>query len=136
MGVAEHPNVEFARGVYTAMASGNMEWMADHMHGDAVFHQTGKFPTAGTYHGRDAIFAHIGEFMQLVAGNFAIEAHDILGTENHAVALIKVAIQYKGKSFAFDEAHVFHIESGKLRELWAVPQDPYQVDAFFAAADS
>ena len=128
------PAVDFAQSLYDAMARGDMPWMQEHMHPDAVFHQTGRFPTAGTYRGRDAVFGHLGEFMQLVEGKFSIETHDFVDSDEHLVALIRVTIGYKGRSLDFDEAHIFHLEDGKVREMWAVPQDPYAVDAFFAEA--
>jgi len=125
-------SIDFARSLYGALATGDMAWMYEHMHPDAVFHQTGRFPTAGTYHGRDAVFAHLGEFMALVEGKFSIETHDVLASDEHLVALISVTIGYKGRTLVFDEAHIFHLEDGRVTQMWAVPQNPYEVDAFFA----
>ncbi len=124
--------IEFARSLYEAMARGDMPWMYEHMHPDAVFHQTGRFPTAGTYRGRDAVFGHLGEFMQLVEGNFSIDVHDIAASDQHLVALIRVTVGYGSRRLEFDEAHIFHLMDGKVTEMWAVPQNPYKVDAFFA----
>ena len=129
-------HVDFARSLYDAMARGDLAWMQEHMHPDAVFHQTGRFPTAGSYNGREAIFGHLGEFMQLVEGKFSIEPHDFVDSDEHLVALIRVAIEYKGRVLEFDEAHVFHLDDGKVAEMRAVPQNPYAVDAFFAEADA
>lgn len=129
-----HPNAELAEQAYKAIASGDIPWLEAHTSPDVVFHQGGRFPTAGTYRGRDAMFAHMMEFMTLVEGNFSIEVHDILANDDHVVALVKVHIAKGGRKLAFDEAHVWHVTDGRMVEMWSVLQDPYEVDEFFAAA--
>ena len=127
-----HPNEDLAREAYRAMSTGDIPWLEAHTHPDVVFYQGGRFPTAGTYKGRDALFAHFMEFMQLVDGNFSIELHDVLANDDHVVALIGVTIGKEGRELTFDEAHVWHIRDGLMTQMWAVPQDPYVVDEFFA----
>jgi len=131
--VAAHPNETFAREAFAAIAGGDTEWLEAHMHPDVVFHQGGRFPTAGTYHGRDAVFGHMMEFFSLVDFSMKIDLHDVLATEDHTVALVRVAIDYQGRHLDFDEAHIWHVREGQATEMWAVPKDPYEVDAFFAA---
>jgi ketosteroid isomerase-like protein len=131
--MAEHPNATFAREAFDAIAGGDVDWLQAHMHEDAVFHQGGRFPTAGTYAGRDAVFGHMMEFFTLVDFSMQTVLHDIAATDDHAVSLITVSIDYKGRHLDFDEAHVWHITDGTVTEMWAVPVDPYVVDEFFAA---
>ncbi len=132
----EHPNARFAREAFDAMARGDTDWLGSHMHPDVVFHQGGRFPTAGTYEGRDAVFGHMMEFFALVDFSMKIAVHDIAATDDHAVALVQVSIDHQGRHLDFDEAHVWHIRDELAAEMWAVPKDPYEVDAFFAAAPS
>jgi ketosteroid isomerase-like protein len=131
--MAEHPNAVLAREAFDAMARGDVEWLQAHMHEDVVFHQGGRFPTAGTYSGRDAVFGHMMEFFTLVDFSMQTAVHDIAATDDHAVSLITVSIDYQGRRLDFDEAHVWHISNGVTTEMWAVPVDPYAVDDFFAA---
>jgi ketosteroid isomerase-like protein len=131
--VTEHPNAQFARDAFDAMARGDTDWLQSHMHPDVVFHQGGRFPTAGTYTGRDAVFGHMMEFFTLVDFSMKTDVHDIAATGHHAVSLVRVSIDYQGRHLDFDEAHIWHVHDGLVTEMWAVPRDPYEVDAFFAA---
>jgi ketosteroid isomerase-like protein len=128
----EHPNAQIAREAFDAMARGDVDWLQAHMHPDVVFHQGGRFPTAGTYEGRDAVFGHMMEFFALVDFSMKIAVHDIAATDDHAVSLVQVSIDYQGRHLDFDEAHVWHIRDGVATEMWGVPKDPYAVDEFFA----
>jgi hypothetical protein len=127
-------NIDFVRQAYDAMARADVEWMVAHMHPDVVFTQGGRFPTAGTYHGPDAVLGHFIEFMTMVEGNFAMAPHDFLGSDDRVATLLTVTITLGGRTFDFDELHVFRIADGFLVEMHAIPIDPYAVDEFFASA--
>lgn len=128
-----HPNEELARQAFEAIASGNSEWLDAHMADDVDFFQGGRFPTAGRYSGKDAVFGHMMEFFTLVDFSMKLAPHDVLANDEHTVALVTVSIDYQGRHLDFDEAHVWHIRNGKVTAMWAVPKDPYEVDEFFAA---
>ena len=130
--MTDHPNAVFARDAFDAIGRGDTHWLAEHMHPDVVFHQGGRFPTAGTYEGRDAVFGHMMEFFTLVDFSMKIAVHDIAATDEHAMALVRVSIDHQGRHLDFDEAHIWHVRDGVATEMWAVPKDPYEVDAFFA----
>jgi ketosteroid isomerase-like protein len=132
--VDEHPNAGFARDAFDAIGRGDVDWLQAHMHPDVVFHQGGRFPTAGTYAGRDAVFAHMMEFFTLVDFTMQTELHDVAATDDHALSLVRVSVDYEGRHLDFDEVHVWHVHHGLAVEMWAVPKDPYEVDAFFAGA--
>jgi len=63
-----------------------------------------------------------------------VTVHDIAATDDHAVSLVRVSIDYQGRHLDFDEAHIWHVRDGVATDMWAVPKDPYEVDAFFAAS--
>jgi len=128
-----HPNESFARDAFAAINAADVPWLQAHTHDDVVFHQGGHFPTAGVYEGRDALFGHFMEFMQLVEGKFSMELHDVLANDDHAVLLVAVTIGKGGRELTFNETHVWHIRDGLAVEMWAIPVDPYAVDEFFAA---
>src|SRR5213593_3503940 len=125
-------NVELVRKAYTAISTGDIPWIQEHTSPDVVFFQGGRFPTAGTFPSRDAMFGHYMEFMQMVEGQFSIEVRDVLASDEHAVGLASVTIKRGDEAITFDEAHVFRIADGLVVEMWALPKDPYEVDAFFA----
>ena len=127
-----HPNEELARVAYRAMTTGDVPWLEAHTHPDVRFFQGGRFPTAGAYEGRDALFGHFMEFVTLVEGNFALDLHDVLVNDDHVVALLNVTIAKGGKELSFPEVHVWHVKDGLMTEMWAIPQDPYPIDEFLA----
>jgi ketosteroid isomerase-like protein len=130
--MSEHANATFARDAFDAIGRGDVEWLQAHMDPNVVFHQGGRFPTAGTYVGRDAVFGHMMEFFALVDFSMKIAVHDVAATDDHAVSLVKVSIDHRGRHLDFDEVHIWHVHDGVATEMWAVPKDPYEVDAFFA----
>src|SRR4051812_2041350 len=112
--MSEHPNAVFARRAYEAMATGDIPWMMEHTAEDVVFHQGGRFPSAGTYEGRDAMFGHHAEFMGMVDGAFRIDVHDVLATDDHAAGVVSVTIEKGGRSLTFGEVHLFRVRDGLL----------------------
>jgi ketosteroid isomerase-like protein len=126
-------NRAFVERAYQAMASGDIPWMQEHTADDVLFRQNGRFPTAGTYQGRDAMLGHFMEFMTLVDGNFSIDAVDLLTSEDRVAALIKVTIGKDGRELTFDEVHLWRVQDDRLVEMEAIPFSPYVVDEFFAA---
>lgn len=125
-------NIEFAQAAYKAMAAADMEWLVAHTHPDVVFQQGGRFPTAGTYHGRDALFGHFGEFMALVRGEFALEPHDFLASHERVAVHLTVTLGSGDNRFQFDEVHLWRVSGDQVVEMHAIPFDPYAVDAYFA----
>ncbi|HEX6393411.1 MAG TPA: nuclear transport factor 2 family protein [Acidimicrobiales bacterium] len=130
--MSEHPNAAFARSAFDAMGRGDTDWLFAHMDPEVVLHQGGRFPTAGTHRGRDAVFGHMMEFFTLVDFSMKTRVHDIAATDEHTISLVQVSIDFQGRHLDFDEAHVWHVRDGKAVEMWAVPKDPYTVDEFFA----
>ena len=132
--MSEHPNAVLAREAFDAIVRGDTDWLVAHMDPEVVLHQGGRFPTAGTYTGRDAVFGHMLEFFSLVDFSMKIAVHDIAATDEHAVSLVQVSVDHQGRHLDFDEVHIWHIHAGKAIEMWAVPKDPYAVDSFFAGS--
>lgn len=124
-------NIEFAQRAYQAMVAADMAWMVEHTDPDVLFVQGGRFPTAGTFRGRDAMFGHYGEFMAMVGGQFQMAAHDFLASDERVAVYLTVTIGSGDDSVEFDELHLWRVVDDRLVELHAVPLDPYEVDAYF-----
>src|SRR3954452_18719104 len=119
MGTTE--NLEFVRQAYDAMARADIPWMQEHTAPDVVSRQGGRFPTAGTYKGRDAMFGHFMEFMTLVDGKFTLDLIDVLASDERAAAVLSVTIEYEGRQLRFDEVHLWRLDGNKLVEMHALP---------------
>lgn len=124
-------HIQFAQRAYQAMADADMAWMTEHCHPDVLFVQGGRFPTAGTYQGRDAMFGHYGEFMAMIGGQFQLSPIEFLGGDERVAVYLTVTIGTGDDRLEFDELHLWRIVDDRLVEMHAVPLDPYAVDAYF-----
>jgi ketosteroid isomerase-like protein len=127
-------NVALVQAAYEAMTTGDVAWLQEHTHPDVVFQQGGRFPTAGTFAGRDAMFGHMMEFLAMVEGRFSLAPRDFMASDDRVAVLLTVTVGVGGRELAFDELHVFTVSDGLVVDMRAIPLDPYAVDEFFAGA--
>jgi uncharacterized protein len=126
-------NIASLRKGYEAFQTGNLDLLRDELFApDIVWHEPGRHQTSGDYRGIDAVIANFLKSFELTDGTFKVEVHDILGSDDHAVALGTVSAQRNGKSLSEPYAHVCHFRDGKLSEAWIVDYDLHTVDEFFA----
>ena len=125
--MAEHPNIELARGLVDALNRGETEALAASLADDVVWHYIG-----GTepIRGKAAIL----ESMAPSAGDYKITGtvHDVIANDEHTVALIEATATRDGKTFTYRTAEVMHVKDGKITERWAFSDDTAAIAAFFA----
>lgn len=126
-------NIAALRRGYEAFQTGNLDLLRDELFDpDIVWHSPGRHMLAGEFRGVDAVIASFVKQFEETGGTFKVEVHDILGSDNHAVALATVSAERNGKSMNEPYAHVCHFRDGKLTEAWILDFDPYKADEFFA----
>jgi ketosteroid isomerase-like protein len=130
--VAEHPNVQRLRDAYAAFSKGDIDRVTQEWSSDIVWHVGGNSPLAGDYKGQEEIVGFFGKILELGGGSFAIEVHDVLANDDHAVVLVHETGKRDGKTLDTDSAHVFHLKDGKTTEFWAMPTDQASEDAFWS----
>jgi ketosteroid isomerase-like protein len=130
MGAAE--NAELVRRGYEAFNSGDMAALNELFAEDAVWHVTGSGPLAGTKQGRDAILAYFGELGSRSQGSFQAVVQDIVGGENHTVALQQSRGEANGKSLDVATAIAFVLRDGKVVEGREFFEDTAKWDDFWA----
>ncbi len=69
---------------------------------------------------------------EMSGGTFSVETHDVLASDEHAVALFRVRGEREGKTLDQPAVQVFHIEGGKVKEVWTHPLDQYAADEFWS----
>ena len=90
--MAEHPNVEAARAGLEAFMKGDLETFAASVADDATWRVPGSHRFAGTFEGRATIMAR---FQELAAAGNAValdEIHDVVGGDDHVVALVRTSV--------------------------------------------
>src|ERR1017187_1567108 len=80
-------NADVVRRGYAAFSTGDMATLSELFADDAVWHVPGSGSLSGVKNGRDAILAFFGELMARSGGTIKITLHDVIGGEEHTVAL-------------------------------------------------
>jgi uncharacterized protein len=130
--MTEHPNAEPIRRSFDAFASGDMATMRSLVAEDTVWHIPGRGPLAGDHYGRDAVFEMFGRLVQASEGTFTQKLHDVLASQDHAVALTYATARRGDHDYDSQDVWVFHLRGGEIAEAWWRPGDLYAADEFWA----
>ena len=99
---------------------------------DAVWSVPGGGVMAGTYEGREAIFAFLARLPRETDGTYRPELIDVLASESRAAALYRARGTRRGRTLELDQVLLFRIENGLVRHVLALPSDPDAFEAFWA----
>jgi len=70
--------------------------------------------------------------MELSAGAFSIDVHNVLADGDLVVALVTVNAQRNGVSASFPEVHVWKMKNGKATEFREYQGDEQREDRFWS----
>ena len=73
-----------------------------------------------------------GWLAHLSGGTHRIELHDVIGNDDHVVALHTTRAERAGKQLEISVVQVFHVRDGKVTEAWTHHGDLYTMDEFWA----
>ena len=125
----EHSNVTLVRKAIDALNAGYMQGMADALADDVVWHEIGN---PEPVRGKAALAARLsgvgGEY------EFSGTAHDVVGNDDHVVALAETTVQHAGRTITYRTAEIFHVKDGKIAERWAFSDDTGAINDFFGGA--
>jgi ketosteroid isomerase-like protein len=124
-------NEDVMRRYGEAWRAGNYAGMQDLMDDGVVLHLFGHSPLAGTFRGKKEL-ADIVRIIQEITDRKLIELHDILVGEHHAAALVVESMKRHGKTVELERVFVYHLENGKITEVWIFDQDQNAVDALWS----
>lgn len=118
-----------------AMAAGDMDALAATFHPDAVWHQPRANQVSGDHVGPDAILAHLGRFMQLSGGTFALETES--ATESGS--LVSATVRFRAQRAGHEDldqhgVDVFRVADGRIAEVWLMSEDQEAEDRFWGTA--
>ncbi len=131
--MAEHPNAGLIRRMHEAFAKGDyIATLTELFSEDIVWHLPGRGPLAGDHLGRDAVFAAMREFERLSGRTIRTEVHDILASDEHAVALLRATARRGEKRYDALEMDVYHVRDGKVTEFWSFAEDQRVTDEFWS----
>ena len=127
-----HPNEDLIRSGYNAFASGDMDTLRQVFAPDAVWHTPGRSLLAGDHRGIDAILGFFAQTMELTAGTFRAELHDVVAGDQHGVGLHRSRGERQGRTLEDRSVLVFHVRDGKATEVWQYVEDQDAFDQFLS----
>ena len=115
-----------------AMAAGDMAALAATFSPDAVWHQPGANQVSGDHIGPDAIIAHLGRFMELSGGTFALETESATESGDLVSATVRFRAQREGQPDLDQHGvDVFRVADGRIAEVWLISEDQAAEDRFW-----
>ncbi|CAN5775844.1 hypothetical protein BH24CHL4_BH24CHL4_23600 [soil metagenome] len=99
---------------------------------DIVVHVNGRNVLSGTFVGKERFLqTQQWIFLEHDSGVDVVEFHDLLISDEHAVALIEERAHRGVAALQYRRALIFHVVNGQISELWSVAEDPYALDQFW-----
>lgn len=128
----EHPNAVAYRRTVDAFRAGDREVLEQLLAPDVVWHVPGANRLAGVVRGREALFEWFERLREATDGTFSIQEHEVLGNEEHVVALSRLSAVRDGVTVPVDVVSVFHYRDGVQLERWFHPVDGEAWDRMLA----
>jgi hypothetical protein len=128
-----HPNAAVLRRYVEAQLAGDAATSLATYADDMVMHVAGRSPHAGTYHGPDGYLDFVTRVHQDTDGAVEIlDIHDILGSDDHAVLLVRERFSRNGRSVETNRVVVYELRDERIVEIWTYDSDQYAYDELFA----
>jgi len=122
-----HPNELLARREIELINAGDSEALDNLYTDDLVIHYPGRNPLAGSHPVQEFLATFQTVFK---GGTLKRELHDALGTDDHAVQLLRVTASVGARSHSWNAVAVMHVRDGKFCEAWLHVDDQYALDDF------
>jgi ketosteroid isomerase-like protein len=117
------------RRLYEARARGDLEGAASFLAWDVEWHEPYEY--LGSLKGRDAVMTAIRQSMAQTHGTFRLDLHDVLASDEHVVALVRIAAGRHGQRKTGKVVGIFHVRDGLIQEVWfATDEDVEAVSEF------
>lgn len=115
-----------------ALRSGDMAALADTLADTIVWHQPGSHQLAGDHSGPEAVMAHLGRFMELSGGTFALVPDVVTESGNLVSMTVHFSAQRAGaKDLDQRGVDIFRVENGRIAEVWLISEDQTAEDQFW-----
>ena len=115
-----------------AATTGDMAALAATLSPDVVWHQPGDNPLSGDHVGPDAVVAHLGRFMQLSSGTFALSTESVIEAGDLVATTVRFSASRPGRTDLDQRGvDVFRVVDGRIAEVWLISEDQDDEDAFW-----
>lgn len=129
--MARAENEALVRSIFDAFAQKRGFALRDVFADDAIWTVPGSGSMAGTFSGREEIFAFLGRLPKETGGTYASSLIDVLASDTRAAALYRASGERNGRRLELDQVLLFRIEDGLVQEVLALPSDPSAFERFW-----
>jgi len=127
--MSDHPNAVIVRNWLERLSSGDVQAGAEMLTDDIEWHEIGR---ADAIHGKAALAERFGMGSgQAPSYEITGETHDIIGGDDHTVALVSAHATRGSEAIDYKVAEIFHVRDGKISGRWAFSDDTEAINAFF-----
>ena len=123
----EHPNALAYRRTADAFRAGDLGALRLLFDAEVVWHIPGHSFRAGEFRGLDAVI----ELLRGLPAGFTLLEHDVLGNDEHVVALSYMGVRRPDLELETRVVSVFHFRDGRQVERWFYPEDVETWDRIF-----
>lgn len=131
-----HPNEDLVRQLYDARQRGDADTVRSLLASDVRWHDPYPPPFGGDFSGADEVVAWMFGPLDQGMDDSGLELHDVVANDRHAVALVNWWAVLGGRRMDGREVGVYHIQDGKVTEVWFTTEDRQASDSFFSRARS
>jgi len=130
--VTRAENEALVRRIFDAFAQKRGFALRDVFADNAVWTVPGSGSMAGTFTGREEIFAFLGRLPKETGGTYSSTLIDVLASDTRAAALYRASGERGGRRLELDQVLLFRIEDGLVQEVLALPSDPAAFERFWS----
>lgn len=125
--MADHQNAAIVRAGLEAMYRGDLDEASAMIGDDVEWHEIG---ASEPVRGKAAL---VERMTSLDSGfDFSGEVHDVVGNDDHVVALVTTRATREGRTFEYKTAEIFHVTDGRVTSRWAFSDDTAAINEFFS----
>jgi len=125
--VEEHPGLDVVLRYFDAVHR-DPALTAELYQPDVVLHYSGRRQLSGEHRGSDAVQELFRQSREDFGGTQRLHVHDIVGGEEHVVALLDASAENGGRRVSWNRVVVFHVRDGWIAEQWILDGDQALVD--------
>ncbi|MEX2420596.1 MAG: nuclear transport factor 2 family protein [Actinomycetota bacterium] len=131
--MTEHPNAAATRAAIEAFSKGDFETMVASLADDVVWHIPGSNRFAGEFRGKAAVVEQFRSREEAGVRTSIDEIHDVVGNDEHVVALVRVGVSSADDSTSSNSVWVMHVADGKMLEFWGANDNQAGIDRVFGS---
>ena len=129
MGATE--DMDVIRRGFAAFSAGDMATLQELFTEDAVWHVPGTGTLSGAKEGRDGILSFFGELVARSGGTLKVTLHDVVGGDDHTVAMSSNQATRDTNTLEQNAVIVFQLRDGRVAEARQFFEDTALNDAFW-----